>query len=70
MTARLVVDARDPELRKVAAAALVDPRTVVRALASGGKLVRSQVTRLAIVKALRELGFVREARELEGKVIR
>ncbi len=57
----------DQDRRKVAASANVDVRTVERALtADGKKRIRSQATRDAIVAALREHGFKRQASQLEG----
>ena len=56
----------DQDRRLVAAKANVDVRTVERALtADGAKRVRSHATRAAIVAALRELGFKRQAANLE-----
>jgi DNA-binding LacI/PurR family transcriptional regulator len=56
----------DQDRRLVAAKANVDVRTVERALtADGSKRVRSASTRAAIVAALRELGFKRQASNLE-----
>jgi DNA-binding LacI/PurR family transcriptional regulator len=50
------------DLARVALAAGVDPRTVVRCLRGR---TRSDVVRAAIVAALRANGFRREAREIE-----
>ncbi len=56
----------EQDRRLVAAKANVDVRTVERALtADGRKRVRSAATRSAIVAALRELGFARQAANLE-----
>jgi len=55
------------DCRKVAASANVDVRTVERALTADGKRrIRSAATRTAIVAALREHGFKRQAAQLEG----
>lgn len=51
------------EVAAVALKAGVDPRTVVRALQGRTK---SLVVRRAIGAALREFGFAREARKVEG----
>lgn len=58
----------EQEQKKIAAAAGVDVRTVVRALSEGGTgtRIRSLVVRLAIVRALREYGYKREALTLEN----
>ncbi len=56
----------DQDRKKVAATANVDVRTVERALTAEGKArVRSAATRAAIVSALREHGFVKQAANLE-----
>lgn len=52
------------DVAKVAAEAKVDPRTVLRALEGRTK---SFVVRCAIVRALRDAGFRREARKLEDE---
>lgn len=54
----------DQDVRKVAAHADVDPRTVERTLKKGGKR-QSRVVRAAIVAALREFGWKAEAIALE-----
>jgi DNA-binding LacI/PurR family transcriptional regulator len=52
------------EVAQVAVIAGVDPRTVERAIQGRS---RSESTARAISAALRQLGFVRHARKVEGK---
>lgn len=54
----------DQDVRKVAADANVDPRTVARTLKEGGKR-QSRVVRAAIVASLRKFGWKAEAVALE-----
>jgi DNA-binding LacI/PurR family transcriptional regulator len=51
------------DVAKVAASAGVDPRTVVRALEGRTK---TRAIRAAIAAALREFGFAKQARKLDG----
>lgn len=53
----------DQDVRKVAADANVDPRTVRRSL-EGAR--QSKVVRAAVAASLRKLGFKQEARRIDG----
>ena len=56
----------EQDRKKVAASANVDVRTVDRALTPDGKTkIRSAAVRAAIVSALREHGFVKQAAQIE-----